>query len=150
MTTKKILGLWMLPSGIEIIDKELDGDRHAFEIYVDGKNVVTICADSPEQSEAMRASLDAGEDVRDWEDGNGNCVGTLIRQRTGHGLRETLKRIEDAGTCYNDARPFLGVDGIFWHDRVNGVYYEYETDNMGLLVDDLTDEDLKNVMIGGL
>ena len=141
---------WKQESGMEIDEVEFCDDAHAFEIYVDGRHVVTIYPDSPEQSEAMRASLDAGEDVRDWEDGDGNNVGTLIAERTGDGLRETLRRIEDAGTCYNDVRPFLGVDGIFWHDKVNGVYYEYETDDMDLGVDDLTDEDLKDIVIGGL
>ena len=140
---------WKQRNGIEIDEVEFDGDWVAFEIAYDGKHVVTIYVDSPEQGEAMRASLDAGEDVRDWEDGNGHCVATVIRQRT-TGLRETLKRIEDAGTCYNDVRPFLGVDGIYWHDKVNAICYEYETDNMDLGVDDLTDEDLKNVVIGGL
>ena len=47
MTTKKILGMWMLPSGIEIIE-ELNGDRHAYDISYGGKHVVTIYADSPE------------------------------------------------------------------------------------------------------
>jgi len=150
MTTEKILGVWIQSSGVEIWEMEFNDDAHAFAIAYDGRHVVTVYADSPENTYDLREALDANEDVRDWEDGDGNNVGMLIRQRTGDGLRETLRRIEDAGTCYNDARPFLGVDGIFWHDRVNGVYYEYETDNMDLLVDDLTDEDLKNVMIGGL
>jgi len=150
MTAEKILGMWMMPSGVEIIEVEFDHDAHAYEIAYDGRHVVTIYTDTAEDTEAMRARLNAGEDVWDWEDGNGNCVGKLIAERTGDGLRETLRRIEDAGTCYNDVRPFLGVDGIFWHDKVNGVYYEYETDNMDLGVDDLTDEDLLEVRIGGL
>jgi len=140
---------WKQRTGIQIDEVEFDGDRHAFEIYVDGKNVVTICADSPEQTEDMRSSLDAGEDVRDWENVNGHCVGMLIRQRTGDGLRETLKRIEDAGTCYNGDL-CSGKFGTYWVDNSTGTLYEYDTEVMDLSVDDLTDEDLKNVMIGGL
>ena len=150
MATEKVLGLWMQPSGVEVIEVEYDSDMYAYKVSVDGKHVITIYADTPEQTEDMRVGLDAGEDVRDWEDGNGRSIKTLIAERTGDGLRETLKRIEGAGTCYNDVRPFLGVDGIYWDDRVNGVYYEYETDDIDLLVDDMTDEDLKDVIIGGL
>lgn len=55
-------------NGMTIYEVDFDGDRHAFEIYVDGMRVVTIYADSPEQTEDVRAILDAGGDVRDWED----------------------------------------------------------------------------------
>ena len=160
MTTKKILEVWVQSSGIEIWEIEHDNDTCAYGIAYDGKHVVTIYPDSPEQAEEMRASLDAGEDVRDWEDDLGNSVGTLISQRT-TGLRDTLKRIENAGTCYND-RLDNGKDGTiwvdeahrvnykFWADKVIGAYYEYETDNLDLSVYDLTDEDLKDIRIGGL
>jgi len=140
---------WQQPSGIEIDEVELDGDRHAFEVCVDGKHVVTVYADSLEDTEDIRDRLDGGHNVRCWEDGNGISIESLIRQRTGDGLRETLKRIEDAGTCYNDVL-FLGVDGTIWDDKVNDIYYEYETDDMDNSVDNLTDEDLENVIIGGL
>ena len=140
---------WKQENGIEIDEVEFDGDWVAFEIAYDGRHVVTIYVDSPEQTEDIRASLDAGEDVRDWEDGNGNCVGELIAKRTGDGLRETLRRIEYAGTCYN-AKLDSGADGTLWVDKVYDIYYEYVTDDLGLLVDDLTDEDLKDVIIGGL
>jgi len=139
---------WKQRDGIEIDEVEFDGDRHAFKIYVDGKHVVTICADSSEQTEDMRSSLDAGEDVRDWEDGNGHCVATVIRQRT-TGLRETLRRIEDTGTCYNGDL-CNGKFGTYWVDNSFGTLYEYETEVMDLGVDDLTDDDLLEVRIGGL
>lgn len=149
MATEKILGLWMQPSGVEIMEIEYDHDAHAYDIAYDGRYVVTIYADSPEQGEAMRASLDAGEDVRDWEGGNGHSVGELIAKRTGAGLRETLRRIEDAGTCYN-AKLDNGADGTLWADEVYDIYYEYETDDDLHSVDYMTDEDLKDVIIGGL
>ena len=137
---------WKQRDGIEIDEVEFDGDRHAFEVCVDGKHVVTVYADSPEDTEDMRASLDDGDNVRCWENGNGICIGTLIAERTGDGLRETLRRIEDAGTCYNEEL-YPGKFGTLWTDEVNHVYYEYETDDLGLLVDDLTDEELKDVII---
>ena len=96
MTAKKrVYRTWAQP-GMEIDEVEFDGDRHAFEICVNGNHVVTVYADSPEQTEDMRAALDAGEDVRDWEDGLGNNVGLLIRQRTTD-LRDTLRELEDEG-----------------------------------------------------
>ena len=140
---------WKQRNGIEIDEVDFDDDRHAFELCIDGKHVITIYADSPEQSEEMRAALDAGEDVRDWEDGSGSCIGTLIAERTGDGLRETLKRLQSDGVCYN-GRLGNGADGTVWVDKANGVYYEYETDDIDLLVDDMTDEDLKDVIMGGL
>ncbi len=140
---------WMQRTEIEIVEVDFDGDAHAFEIYVDGRRITTVYADTPEQTEDMRAGLDAGEDVKDWEDGNGNSVGTLIAERTGDGLRETLKRLEDEGMCHTDE-----FDGcIVWVDEVNGVKtdidYVYETDKLYFRVNDLTDEDLKNVIIRG-
>jgi hypothetical protein len=145
-----IIRTWRQTSSIEIDEVEFDGDRHAFEVCVDGRHVVTVYADSPEDTEVMRLALDLGGDVRDWDDGNGNCVGTLIRQRTGDGLRETLRRLENAGTCYNSRLFKGGVYGTLWVDKVYDIYYEYETDDMDLGVNDLMDEDLKNVVIGGL
>lgn len=65
-------------NGIEIDEVGCDHDAHAFEIYVDGKNVITIHAATPIESKDMRADLDAGDDVRDWEDGNGVSVETYI------------------------------------------------------------------------
>ena len=152
MTTEKTYRIWVQANGIVIEEVEFDGDRHAFEIYADGRHVVTIYADSPEQTEDMRAGLNSGEDVRDWEDGNGQCVGTLISERTGDGLRETLRRLESEGMCYNDPT-WHGRGGTVWVDEVTGVsdiFYEYETDDLDLLVDDLTDEELKNIIIAGL
>jgi len=140
---------WKQRDGIEIDEVEFDGDRHAFEVCVDSKHVVTVYADTPEDTEGMRASLDDGDNVGCWENGNGICIGTLIAERTGNGLRETLKKLEDSGHCYNE-RLHPGKDGTLWVDKANGVYYEYETDDMDNSVDKLTDEDLKNVVIGGL
>lgn len=148
---------WKQKNGIEIDEVEFDGDWVPFELRVDGRHVVTIYVDSPEQAEDMRARLDAGEDVRDWEDGNGNFVGTLIGQRT-TGLRDTLRELEGAGACYNGEIPDDGrgtywvneVNGITWVDEVNSITYEYETEDPDLLVDDLTDDDLLEVTIRGL
>jgi len=140
---------WKQKNGIEIDEIEYHGDAHAFEICVDGKHVVTVYANSPEDTEIIRASLNADEDVRDWENGYGICIGTLIAERTGDGLRETLKRLQSDGVCYS-GRLGNGSDGTIWVDKANGVYYEYETDDIDLLVDDMTDEDLKDVVIGGL
>lgn len=147
--------IWKQKNGIEIDEVPYDYDYHAFEVCVDNRHVVTIYPDTLEDTEVIRARLNAGEDVRDWEDGNGHCVGTLITQRT-TGLRETLKRIEahahavtSDGVCYSD-RLSNGADGTIWVDEVNGVRYEYETNDIDLLVDDMTDEDLKDVVIRGL
>lgn len=140
---------WGQKNGIEIDEWTFGSDAHAFKIYVDGRHVVTIYADTLEQTDDMRARLDAGEDVRDWEDDSGRSVRTLIAERTGDGLRETLRRIEDAGNCYNEQLD-NNKNGTLWVDKVNDVYYEYETDDLDIGVDDLTDEDLKNITIGGL
>ncbi len=140
---------WKQRNGIEIDEVDFDGDIHAFEVCVDSKHVVTVYADTPEDTEGMRASLDDGYNVGCWENGNGVCIGTLIAERTGDGLRETLKRLQSDGVCYN-GRLGNGMDGTIWVDKANGVWYEYETDNVDLGVDDLTDEDLWNVIIGGL
>ena len=137
---------WQQTSGIEIDEVELDGDRHAFEVCVDSKHVVTVYADSLEDTEDIRARLDDGHNVRCWEDDNGINIETLIRQRTGDGLRETLRGIEDEGGCYN-GELIHGAYGTYWIDKVNAICYEYITDDLGLLVDDLTDEDLENVII---
>lgn len=152
MTTEKTYGIWVQANGIVVEEVGFDGDRHAFEIYADGRHVVTIYSDSPSETENIRDNLNAGDDVRDWEDGEGNCVGTLISERTGDGLRETLRRLESEGMCYNDQLR-SGGDGTIWVDTVTGVsniIYEYETDDLDLLVDDLTDEELRNVVIRGL
>ena len=149
MATEKILGIWMQPSGVEIIEAEYDHDAHAYEISYDGRHVVTIYTGTPEDTEVIRARLNADEDVRDWEDGNGRCIGTLIAERTGDGLRETLKRLQSDGECYCNNRLGNGVYGTLWVDQANGVWYEYETDDM-VGVDDLTDEDLQDVIMGGL
>jgi len=149
MTTKKILKVWVQSSGIEIWEIEHDNDTCAYGIAYDGKHVVTIYPDSPEQSEEMRASLDAGEDVRDWEDELGNSVGTLISQRT-TGLRDTLRRIENEGrSCYS-GRLSDGAYGTVWIDKATATIFEYETEIEALFVGDLTDEELENVRIGGL
>lgn len=114
---------WRQTSGIEIDEVEFDDDTHAYEIYVDGRHVVTIYADSPEDTEDIRSRLNANEDVRDWEDGSGHNIGTLIAERTGDGLRETLKRLQSDGLCYNNS--WLGNDtyGTIWADEANGVLY---------------------------
>ena len=147
MATKKLCRIWKQINGIEIDEVILLGDAHAYEVYVDGNHVVTIYAETPEEIDDIATHLNEGHDVRDLDDGYGNNVGTLIAQRTGNGLRETLKRLEEAGTYYNE---HLGLckDGTLWVDKANDVYYEYVTDDLDLSVDDLTDEDLKNVVVG--
>ncbi len=139
---------WKQRNGIEIDEVDFYDDIHAFEMSVNGRTVVTICADSPEDTYNIREALDANKDVRDWEDGNGNNVGMLIRQRT-TGLREALREIEDAGRCYSGELR-NGQLGTYWIDKSTGTLYEYETDNEALNVDDLTDDDLLEVRIGGL
>lgn len=71
---------WKQKNGISIDEIVFDGERGAFAVYVGDKHITTIYADSPEQTKEMRVGLDANGDVRDWEDGNGNCVGTLIEE----------------------------------------------------------------------
>ena len=144
---KRVYGTWT-QNGIEIDEVELDGDRHAFEMSVNGRTVVTIYADSPEDTYDIREALDANEDVRDWEDWDGNNVGMLITQRT-TGLRDTLRGIEDEGRCYN-GELCNGKFGTYWIDKSTGTLYEYETDDLDLFVDDLTEEDLENIKIEGL
>ena len=64
-------------------------------------------------------------------------------------IRETLRRLEDEGMYYTD-EPYPDEYWLVWVDEVDGVndiYYAYETDNLDLRVDDLTNEDLKNVVI---
>ena len=70
---------WKQKSGIEIDEVDFDGDAHAFKIYFENVHVLTVFAFSPEETVNIRASLNAGEDVRDWEDGNGVSVGTHIK-----------------------------------------------------------------------
>lgn len=140
---------WQQKNGIEIDEVEFDGDTHAYEICVDGRHVVTIYTGTPEDTEVIRARLNANEDVRDWEYGSGHNIGTLIAERTGDGLRETLKRLQSDGECYCNNRLGDGVDGTLWVDKANGVWYEYETDDM-VGVDDMTDDELLEVRIGGL
>ena len=69
---------WKQSNRIEVDEVEFDGARHAFEISFRGKHLITIYSDTPGQSMDMRASLDDGEDVREWEDGDGVSVGTLL------------------------------------------------------------------------
>jgi len=149
MTTGKVLGIWIQPSGVEIIEVDYDHEAHAYEISYDGRHVVTIYTDTPEDTEVIRARLNADEDVRDWEDGNGRCIGTLIAERTGDGLRETLKRLERDGECYCNNRLGNGADGTLWVDKANGVYYEFANDYQ-FQADEMTDEDLRRVIMGGL
>ena len=140
---------WKQKNGIEIDEVDYDGDHYVFDVYVDGKHVVTIYPYSPEDTENIRIALNLGEDVRDFENGHGCNVGALIAERTGDGLRETLRRIEDEGDRYNRETYSNNKDGVIWEDKVNGIYYEYET-YLDLKVDDLTDEDLKDIGIWGL
>lgn len=63
------------------------------------------------------------------------------------GLRETLKRLEDEGMCYTD-EIYPGKYGTFWDDDVNGIFYGLATDDLYVYVDDLTDEELNNIIIG--
>ena len=69
---------WKQSNRIEINEVEFDGGANAFEVTFRGKPVVTMHADTPGQSKDMRASLDDGEDVRDWVDADGISVGTLL------------------------------------------------------------------------
>ena len=57
-----IIRTWQQTSGIEIDEVEFDGDRHAFEVCVDGRHVVTIYPDTLEDTEDIRSRLNANED----------------------------------------------------------------------------------------
>ena len=76
---KKRCNTWT-QNGIEIDEVEFDGDRHAFEVFVNGKHIVAIYPATPIEAKDMRADLDAGDDVRDWEDGNGVSIEMLMMQ----------------------------------------------------------------------
>ena len=145
----KYIRTWKQKSGIEIDQVDFDGDRYVFDVYVNSKHVATIYPDSPEDTENIRIGLNLGEDVRDFENGHGRNIGALIAERTGDGLRETLRRIEGAGDRYNGVMRSNHQDGVIWGDKVNGIYYEYET-YLDLKVDDLTDEDLNDIRVWGL
>lgn len=170
MTTEKILGAWIQPSGIWITETEYDHDAHAFVVTKDDKYITTIYADTLEEIEDIRTGLNAEEDIREWDDGTGISVdwrlktralnhslvldkikafGTVYIIRDRSGLRETLRKIEDSGTCYHGE---ISHDcyGTLWVDHERDIYYEYETDNPDVLADDLTDEDLRDVIMGGL
>lgn len=76
---KHTVNTWKLRNGVEIKETRFCGDL-AFEVGVDDVFVTSIPSGSTEQSDEMRDALDRGEDVRDWEDGHGNSVGTLIEK----------------------------------------------------------------------
>ena len=99
MTSMKI---WTQENGIEIEEVEFDGDAHAFKIYVDDRYVLTIYAGTAEVTEDIKECLDAGDDVRDFVDDDGNSVGTLIYENC------PLKTIiEDWDDDYGDIIAFL-------------------------------------------
>ena len=148
MTMGQIIGAWIQPSNIWIVESEYTSDAHDFVITIDDKYISTIYADTLEEIEGIRVRLNAEEDVRGWADSNGDNVGMLINQRTA-GLRETIRVIENAGRCYSGELR-NGKLGTYWVDNDTGTLYEYETDNEALNVDDLTEEDLDNIMIEGL
>ena len=79
--------------------------------------------------------------------GDENMNTENITEKTIDGLRETLQLIEDAGTCYNvELHP--GKYGTTWVDKVNGIYYENVTNDLALGVDDMSDEDLEDIVVG--
>ena len=69
---------WKQSNGIQIDEVEHDGDAHAFAVSANGKHLITIYADTPGQSSDMRACLDDGDDVREWEDGYGVSIEMLM------------------------------------------------------------------------
>ena len=64
-------------------------------------------------------------------------------------IRETLRRLEDEGMYYTD-EPYPDEYWLVWVDEVEDIFYAYETDNLDLRVDELTDEDLKDIITGRL
>lgn len=60
--------------GYEVVEVELNGDLHEFEVVKDGEVIATITPDTIEDMEQIIADLDNGEDVDGWEDGMGNTI----------------------------------------------------------------------------
>lgn len=97
------------------------------------------------------------EAMKEWDYDDDDIVGlvceedvemnTNITEKTIDGLRETLQLIEDAGTRYNEEL-YPGKYGTIWVDKDNGIYYEHVTDDLDLSVDDMSDEDLKDIGVG--
>lgn len=60
--------------GYQVVEVELDGDLHEFEVIKNDDVVATITPSSIEDMKQIVADLDAGEDVNGWEDGMGNIL----------------------------------------------------------------------------
>ena len=99
MTMGTILGAWIQPSGIWIVESEFDGGRHSFEITYDDMYIDTIYADTPEEIEDISARLNAEEDVREWDDGFGISLVQLLKPRTS-AHRDILNKIKATDTIY--------------------------------------------------
>ena len=60
--------------------------------------------------------------------------------------RQILEKIEDDGRCYNVGLT-NGKMGTVWVDVSRKQFYELESENEDLLSDDLSDEEIDNIMV---
>jgi len=60
--------------------------------------------------------------------------------------RQILEKIEDDGRCYN-VKLANGKMGTVWVDISRKQFYELESENEDLLSDDLSDEEIENIMV---
>ena len=74
---KNNYGVWER-EGYTVVELDFDYDLHCFEVTKDGeivtKVLTTIYPDTIEDMQSIIASLEKGEGVEDWEDGNGNPI----------------------------------------------------------------------------
>lgn len=59
----------------EVVEVSFDHDLHEFMVVKEGGDVVaTITPSDLENQAEIIEALNAGEDIRGWEDGNGNTI----------------------------------------------------------------------------
>lgn len=60
--------------GYTVEEIEFDHDLHEFNVVQSGEVIATITPADLENMDVIIETLDAGDDVNGWEDGNGNVV----------------------------------------------------------------------------
>ncbi|GEN87267.1 hypothetical protein [Oceanobacillus sojae] len=60
--------------GYKVVEVELNGDLHDFEVVQGDEVVATITPETLEDMELIIKDLDNGDDVNGWEDGMGNTI----------------------------------------------------------------------------